>query len=99
MRPSFREEPELSLHPGIVNKLPALFHRTQRRKKRQIFITTHSWEMLSEKGIGGEELLMLTPKTEGTEVDLAADIEEVRALLDAGSVCGRCHSSYSPFGA
>lgn len=82
--PLLLEEPELSLHPGIVNKLPALFHRTQRRRKRQIFVTTHSWEMLSEKGIGGEELLMLTPKTEGTEVDLAADIKEVRALLDAG---------------
>lgn len=82
--PLLLEEPELSLHPGIVNKLPALFHRTQRRRRRQIFVTTHSWEMLSEKGIGGEELLMLTPKTEGTEVELAADISEVRALLDAG---------------
>jgi hypothetical protein len=40
--------------------------------------------MLSEKGIGGEELVMLTPKTEGTEVELAADISEVRALLDSG---------------
>jgi predicted ATPase len=82
--PLLLEEPELSLHPGIVNKLPALFYRTQRRRKRQIFVTTHSWEMLSEKGIGGEELLMLTPKTEGTEAQLAADITEVRALLDAG---------------
>jgi len=82
--PLLLEEPELSLHPGIVNRLPALFHRMQRRRKRQIFVTTHSWEMLSEKGIGGEELLMLTPKTEGTEVELAADIKEVRALLDAG---------------
>lgn len=82
--PLLLEEPELSLHPGIVNKLPSLFSRTQRRGRRQIFVTTHSWEMLSEKGIGGEELLMLTPKTEGTEVELAADISDVRALLDAG---------------
>jgi hypothetical protein len=40
--------------------------------------------MLSEKGIGGEELLMLTPKTEGTEVELAANVDDIRALLDAG---------------
>lgn len=82
--PLLLEEPELSLHSGIVNKLPALFHRSQRRGRRQIFITTHSWEMLSEKGIGGEELLMLTPNTEGTKVELAANVDDIRALLDAG---------------
>jgi predicted ATPase len=82
--PLLLEEPELSLHPGIVNKLPSLFHRTQRRGRRQIFVTTHSWEMLSDRGIGGEELLMLTPNTEGTKVEVAAQISDVRALLDAG---------------
>ena len=40
--------------------------------------------MLSEKGIGGDELLLLTPNTEGTEVQLAANVDEIRALLDAG---------------
>ncbi|MBZ5551720.1 MAG: AAA family ATPase [Acidobacteriia bacterium] len=78
------EEPELSLNSGIVRKLPALLHRVQRQKKRQIILSTHSADLLSDKGIGGEEVLLLTPSVEGTRVDPAASIKEVRALLEAG---------------
>lgn len=82
--PLLLEEPELSLHSGIVHELPALFHRIQRKRKRQIFISTHSWELLSEKGIGGEEIVMLTPSSEGTVVEVASSNQEVRDLLNAG---------------
>lgn len=78
------EEPELSLNSGIVRKLPALLHRVQRQKKRQIILSTHSADLLSDKGIGGEEVLLLTPSVEGTRVDPAVLIKEVRALLEAG---------------
>jgi predicted ATPase len=82
--PLLLEEPELSLHSGIVHELPALFYRIQRRRKRQIFISTHSWELLSEKGIGGEEVVMLTPGREGTVAEVASSIREVKDLLNAG---------------
>jgi predicted ATPase len=82
--PLLLEEPELSLHSGIVKRLPALFSRLQRKRNRQLFISTHSWDLLSEKGIGGEEVLMLTPGTEGTDVRLSSTVDEVRDLLDAG---------------
>jgi predicted ATPase len=82
--PLLLEEPELSLHSGIVAKLPALFHRLQRKRKRQIFVSTHSGDLLSQKGIGGEEVVMLRPDKEGTIVEVASSIEEVRNLLDAG---------------
>jgi predicted ATPase len=82
--PLLLEEPELSLHSGIVRKLPALFSRLQRKRNRQLFVSTHSWDLLSEKGIGGEEVLMLTPGPEGSEVRLSSTIDEVRDLLDAG---------------
>lgn len=75
------EEPELSLHAGIVEKMAALLYRTQRRKSRQVLISTHSAELLSDKGIGGEEVLLLKPTNEGTEVKVAADLEDVRNLL------------------
>jgi len=78
------EEPELSLNAGIVRKLPALIHRMQRSKKRQIILSTHSADLLSDKGIGGEEVLLLTPEVEGTKVELASSIEEIRALLEGG---------------
>jgi len=82
--PLLLEEPELSLNSGIVTKLPALFHRLQRKRRRQIFITTHSGDLLSDKGIGGDEVLLLTPDQEGTKVELASSIKEVRDLLDVG---------------
>jgi len=72
------------LHSGIVSKLPALFYRLQRQRKRQIFVSTHSGDLLSQKSIGGEEVIMLTPDKEGTVVEVASSIEEVRESLDAG---------------
>jgi predicted ATPase len=82
--PLLLEEPELSLHSGIVKKLPSLFSRLQRKRSRQLFVSTHSWDLLSEKGIGGEEVLMLTPGAEGTDVRQSSTVEDVRELLDAG---------------
>jgi predicted ATPase len=82
--PLLLEEPELSLHSGIVGKLPALFYRLQKKRKRQIFVSTHSWDLLSQKGIGGEEVVMLKPDKEGTVAEVASSVEEVRNLLDAG---------------
>ena len=78
------EEPEPSLNSGIVRKLPALMYRIQRQKKRQILISTHSSDLLSDPGIGGEEVLLLTPSEEGTKVELASSIEEIRDLLEGG---------------
>lgn len=82
--PLLLEEPELSLHAEIVKRLPGLFARLQRKRRRQIFVSTHSWDLLSEKGIGGEEVLMLTPSKDGTSIVLASADKDVRTLLDAG---------------
>lgn len=83
--PLLLEEPELSLNAGIVRKLPALIYRLQRQKKRQIFLSTHSADFLSDRGIGGEQVLLLTPtKEEGTQIEVASAIEEVRNLLEGG---------------
>lgn len=78
------EEPELSLNVSIVSKLPALIYRLQRQKKRQIILSTHSADLLSDKGIGGEEVLFLLPSSEGTEVRMVSSIQEVQILLEAG---------------
>ena len=78
------EEPELSLNSGIVRKLPALMYRIQRQKKRQILIQYSQFRFFSDPGIGGEEVLLLTPSEEGTKVELASSIEEIRDLLEGG---------------
>jgi len=80
------EEPELSLHTGIVKKIPSLIHQISKKtkKKRQIFISTHSADLLSDQGIGGEEIIVLNPRKEGTELYPASAKPEIRTLLDAG---------------
>jgi predicted ATPase len=82
--PLLLEEPELSLHSQIVSKLPRLFSSLQRKRKRQIFVSTHSYDLLSDKGIGGEEVIRLVPEKEGTRLVTTSDSAEVRYQLKAG---------------
>ncbi|HEX9971234.1 MAG TPA: AAA family ATPase [bacterium] len=78
------EEPELSLNTAIVKKLPALIYRLQIQKNRQVILSTHSADLLSDKGIGGDEVLLLMPGQEGTQVELASSNKEIRELLEGG---------------
>ncbi|MEK6677204.1 MAG: AAA family ATPase [Planctomycetota bacterium] len=82
--PLLLEEPELSLNGAIVRKLPSLIHQATRKNKRQVLISTHSADLLSDKGIGSEETLLLFPDKEGTRVEPASDEEDIRQLLQEG---------------
>lgn len=86
--PLLLEEPELSLHTGIVRRLSGIIHRVASKRKRQVIISTHSAELLSDKGIGGEEVLLLEPDKEGTKMRLMSDIKEIRDLLESGMSVG-----------
>jgi len=82
--PLLLEEPELSLNSGIVKTIPGLIHRITRKRRRQVILSTHSAELLSDKGIGAEEVLLLSPSKEGTVVRPTSDIKEVKDLLEEG---------------
>ena len=83
------EEPELSLNAGIVSQLAPLISRMQKNSRcQQVFVSTHSDALLTDAGIDGREVLVLKPAREGTTVERASDIEEVRALLEAGLTVG-----------
>ena len=82
--PLLLEEPELSLHPEVVRYIPLMFARVQKRRHRQIIVSTHSPEMLSDEGIGLNEVLLLTPAREGTIVSPLASVQEANALLSGG---------------
>ncbi|HEU4886435.1 MAG TPA: AAA family ATPase [Thermoanaerobaculia bacterium] len=82
------EEPEQSLNAGIVAQLAPIIHRVQKSRRRQVIVSTHSDDLLNERGIDGREVLMLLPAAEGTEVTVASDIVDVRALLEAGFTAG-----------
>ena len=82
------EEPELSLHVGIVSQLAYLLFGMKASANQQVLVSTHSDVLLAEPGIDGTEVLMLTPTKTGTEVKLASDIDDVRQLLEAGLTVG-----------
>jgi len=79
--PLLLEEPEMSLHPEVVRRLPTVFHRINRSRKelRQFIVSTHSEEMLRDEGIGPEEVLRLEPSPNGTLL-LAPDEADRKAM-------------------
>jgi len=83
--PLLLEEPELSLHTALVRQLAPFVARAQRAAGgRQAFISTHSDELMSDEGIGPNEILLVRAAAEGSTVVLGADLAEIRTALEAG---------------
>jgi predicted ATPase len=82
--PLLLEEPELSLHPEVIRFIPQMFARIQRRTGRQIILSTHSADLLRDEGIGLDEVFLLAPGKEGTEVSAASTLTEIKELLEGG---------------
>ena len=80
--PLILEEPELSLHPEIVRRLPQLFALMQSQEGQQILLSTHSPDLLRDEGIGLDEVLLLLPGDQGTDVRPAASFPEIAVLLE-----------------
>lgn len=93
--PLLLEEPELSLHPEVVQKLPQLLAELQeeiRKMKRQsiadfmprqLLISTHSDELLRDSGIGGNEVILIKPDKEGAILK-EPDYNDKIALQNSG---------------
>lgn len=83
--PILLEEPELSLHPEVVRHIPQMITRVQRKRTlRQVFLSTHSSDLLGDDGIAPDEFFLFTPVIEGTKVESGATVAEVRQLLESG---------------
>ena len=80
--PLLLEEPELSLHSGVVQHIPKMFAHIAGRRGRQVIVSTHSAEILSDRSIALDEVFLLRPGPEGTDVTCAKDEEEIRILLE-----------------
>lgn len=83
--PLLLEEPELSLHPGIVRRLARVIYRLQKTKDRQVLVSTHSYELISDRGIGAEEVVILRPTREGTKAIVGKDDRQIKTLLAEGA--------------
>lgn len=80
--PLLLEEPELSLNDAIVERIPALIERLQRKRMQQVFMTTHSYALLANPGIDGRNVLVLEPGAGGTVVRGISENEST--LLKSG---------------
>lgn len=89
--PLLLEEPEWSLHSGILERLAPFIARMQRRgHDRQVLITTHSEKLLSDPGIAPEELLLIVPAERGgSAVKVAARMPVVERAMRAGLSAGQ----------
>ena len=83
--PLLLEEPELSLHSGIVRRLSRVIYHLQKTRDRQVLVSTHSIDLVSDKGIGGEEVLILQPTKEGTKAFVGKGDMQIRRLLQEGA--------------
>jgi predicted ATPase len=86
--PVLLEEPELSLHAAVVRRVPAMMWRIGRKTGRQTIVSTHSADLLSDPSVAGEDVLLLEPGQNGTEVHLASANSQIRALLETGMSVG-----------
>jgi hypothetical protein len=59
-----------------------------RRSARQVLVSTHSADLLSDDGIAAEEVVLLEPSQDGTKARLAASNVQVKALLESGIPMG-----------
>ena len=82
------EEPELSLNASIVSRMAPLIFQLQRLRRRQVIISTHSMDLLSDPGIDGREILLLEPSAEGTAITAVSQIADLSRLLGAGLTAG-----------
>lgn len=58
--------------------------RMQRRTGRQVVVSSHSSDLIADEGIGLDEVLLLLPSSEGTEVRTAGSFSEIKFLLEEG---------------
>jgi len=84
--PMLLEEPELSLNEGVVRQIPrmidVLTHKMRKSSSRQIFITTHSYALLSNPGIDASGILLIEPSADGSNIRNVSASESL--ALNAG---------------
>ena len=84
--PLLLEEPELSLNEEVVRQLSYLIGTVRRRRSgdsgRQVFISTHSYALLSNPGIDPDGIIVIEPSDDGSNTRKVNDAEKV--ALSAG---------------
>ena len=93
------EEPEISLNRDIILRLAGTIYRLSRpsrrrrdgerhSERRQVILTTHSSDLLCDRGIDGWEVFYITPGRDGAIVNALANDPDARQVLSAGVMPG-----------
>lgn len=83
--PLLVEEPELFLHPDVVRMLAQAMDSAQRGSRRQLFMSTHSPNLMWDEEISLEETLLLLTDGKAAHAVAADSVEQVRLLVEGGS--------------
>ena len=86
-KPVLLEEPELSLHPEIVKRLYNVISElhVNTKRRRQVILTTHSFDFLNNAAILPEEVVLLQVDDKGvTRASNLQNHKELKRLLDSG---------------
>lgn len=82
--PLLLEEPELSLHPEVVSRIPQMLARLSRKAGRQIIVSSHSSNFLQDPGIAPDEVFLLFPEIGGTRIVCGKDDKEINEVIKGG---------------
>lgn len=83
--PLLVEEPELFLHPDVVRMLAQALDSAQLGTRRQLFISTHSPNLMCDEEISLDETLLLLTDAEVAQAVAAGSEEQVCLLVEGGS--------------
>ena len=81
------EEPELYLHTEIIKQPPMFIANAQQLKngkKRQVFISSHSYDILNTDTISVEEIAVLEQGKEDTLIMSASAVASITDKIEAG---------------
>ncbi|MEQ1550541.1 AAA family ATPase [Sphingorhabdus sp.] len=81
------EEPELSLNPAIVAEIPLMIQQVRKsaKRRRQVFVTTHSESLLSNPGIDANSVLIIEPGPNGSTIR-GPSVREKQSVEDGFSI-------------
>jgi len=93
------EEPELYLHSSIVKQIAEFISIMQNKKDkvRQVFLTSHGYDLLDNQSIGLDEVFIISTAGEASEIKRASEMPNIVRSVESGiSLAEACIGETTP---